>query len=40
MKNNILFCQALGFSTAQSQEIKDALRYSQDNIPEPQGLEL
>jgi hypothetical protein len=27
---NIFFCSALGFSTAQSQEIKDALRYSQD----------
>jgi hypothetical protein len=29
---NIFFFVALGFSTAQSQEIKDALRYSQDNI--------
>jgi hypothetical protein len=32
MKKIYSFCSALGFSTAQSQEIKDALRYSQDNI--------
>ncbi|MFT5251180.1 MAG: hypothetical protein ACI87N_000152 [Flavobacteriales bacterium] len=33
MKKNIfLLLVVLGFSTAQSQEIKDALRYSQDNL--------
>jgi hypothetical protein len=32
MKKIYSFAVALGFSTAQSQEIKDALRYSQDNI--------
>jgi hypothetical protein len=32
MKNIFFLLVALGFSTAQSQEIKDALRYSQDNI--------